>query len=139
MMCLGEDGFSLWSAFKNTGGLIVIPLVFMILGIYMLFLTFFGKRLKEVIVKVDSINEIEDGTYDVILNDESINSESMKSTLYKYYIYNTKNKIKFEVNKKFKVNVYKYGIAISCIPVSEIIQAQNLKQFVDEDFEECIY
>lgn len=139
MMCLGTDSFSIWEAFKSSGGLIIIPFAFMLLGIYMFFATFFQKKLKEVIVKVDDVNKCEDGTYAVILNDESIEVESLKSLMYKYYIYNTKNKEKFEVNKKFKVNIYKYGIMHECIPVSQMIQARSLKQFVDDDFEEQIY
>lgn len=139
IMCLGTDNFSIWEAFKNSGGLIIIPLVFMIVGIYSLFVTLFGKKVKEVIVKVDSINECEDGTYDVILSDESINDESLKSLMYKYFIYNTENKDKFEVGIRFKVNIYKYGIALSCVDISQIVQAINLKQFIDEDFEEQLY
>lgn len=138
IMCLGTGGFNIWEAFKSSGGLIIIPLVFMILGVYMFFASFFAKRVKNVIVKVDSINECEDGTYNVILNDESISDESMGALLYKYYVYNTENKEKFVVDKKFKVNIYKYGIGHSCVEISQIVQARNLKQFVDEDFEEQI-
>jgi len=136
MMCLGTDGFNIWEAFKISGGLIVLPLTFVIIGVYGMLASIFAKRVKEVIVKVDSISENEDGTYDVILNDESIKDESLGSLMYKYFMYNTENKDKFAVDKKFKVNIYKYGIAHQCVEVSQIVQARNLKQFVDEDFEE---
>jgi len=138
LMCDGTNGLSLGNLFKNAGIFGIIPVIFILLGIYMLIYTLFAKRVKEVIIKVDGIQECEDGTYDVIFSDESIDMENLKTIIYKYFIYNTENKDKFEIDKKFKVNIYKYGIMLEIIPVSELIQARSLKQFEDKDFEETI-
>lgn len=69
---------------------------------YKLFCDFLLKG-EKVVLKAYSVNECKDGTNNVVFNNESIDGVNLKDRLYKYFIYNTNNKDKFEVDKKFKV------------------------------------
>ena len=124
--------------FKNAGFLSLFPIIFIVVGIYIILTTLFMKRNKELILTVVSINEDKDGTCNVLLSDDNIHDNSWKTIMYKYFIYSTRKKEKFVEGKKYKVNIYKYGISLELIPIDQVIQAMSLEKFSDEDFEEKI-
>lgn len=136
LMCNGSDSLSLASAFQTAGLLTILPLLFMGVGIYIIIYSLFSSREKVVTLTVDDVIDCEDGSYNILLSDTSIDMESVKAVMYKFYLYNTKAKEIFEVGKKFNINIYKYGIMHEMIPVSQVVQARSLNMFMDKDFEE---
>ena len=136
-LCDASDGLSPINLFKNAGVVGIFPIIFLALGIYMILITLFAKRNKELVLTVESIEEY-DGTYNVVLFDDNIQGGSWKTLTNKYFIYSTENKEKFTEGKKYNVNIYKYGMLLELVPIGETVQARSLNNFCDEDFEEFI-
>jgi len=135
IMGIKIGSFSLANFFKCYVIYAIIPIIFTIIGIYMIVISLFPPKKKEVILNVEDITEYNNGNYAILLADVSIAENSIKARGNKYYVYNTKNKEKFEIGKEFKVNIYKYGVMHEGIQISKTVQARYLKLFVDSDFE----
>lgn len=136
LMCSGTDSLSPVSAFSSAGIFAIIPIIFIMLGIYMIVLSLFPPKKKEVILAVEDVIGFNIGGNNILLSDVSIAENSIQAMGGKYFVYSPKNKAKFEKGKEFKVNIYKYGIMHDGIQISQAVQARYLNQFVDDDFEE---
>lgn len=134
MMCMGTDSLSLATGFKLFGTFAIIPVIFIILGILIMLMSIFPKKEKVIILKVENITECNNDNYTILLVDKKINKYSIQSMTNKYYVYNTKNKEKFEIGKEFKVNIYKYGMMHEAVNISQTVLAKDLAAFEDSDF-----
>lgn len=139
LMCSSTDSLSLIDAFKINGLWIVIPIIFVVIGVWNLIWMLFRKKNKYVVAKVDKIEHIGmEGKFRVLLSDEKIAEGSIIAITCKYYIYETLNENKFSENKSYKFDLYKYGVMLACEPISDVIQARVLNSFNDDDFIEEI-
>ncbi len=138
LMCSGTDDLSLKSAFDTAGFIAVIPLLFVLLGVYVAISSILPRKAREIVIKVEDVIDLYDGRYNVIFADQTTNSLSERTGIYGRYVYNTNNINKFVKDKKFKVNIYKYSVMFQMVQISEYIRAISLNAFNDEDFEESI-
>ena len=138
LMCSAGDDLSLKSAWETSGLLISIPVLFVGLGGYVLIFSFLPRKAREIVVKVEAIIDLEDGTYNVIFADQTETLIGKKTGMYGYYIYNTRQASRFSKGKMFKFNLYKYSVVFQMVTISETISGLSLNAFSDEDFEETI-
>ncbi len=138
LMCSGGDDLSLKSAWDTAGFIIVIPIIFTVLGVYVTISSILPRKAKEIVVKVENTIDLEDGTYTVIFADQTETLMTKKTGMYGRYIYNTKNVNKFAKDKVFKFNLYKYSIMFQVENTPDYATGISLNAFSDEDFEETI-
>ncbi len=138
LMCSGSDDISLKSAWNTSGFLIVIPILFAVVGIYILFSSILPRKAKEIVVKVEEIIDLENGAYNIIFADQTETLIGEKTGMYGRYIYNTNQVNKFSKDKKFRFNLYKYSVMFQIVRVSEVVSYISLNMFNDEDFEEVM-
>jgi hypothetical protein len=135
MMCSSTDSLSLIEAFKINGLWIIIPILFIVVGVWAIISQLFAKKSKIIVLRVEKIehNGME-GKYEILFSDDKISENSFLRITGKYFIYETDSENKFTEGKKYIINLYKYGIMFGCKPISDLIQARVLKSFTDEDF-----
>lgn len=139
MMCSSSNSLSLIDAFKMNGLWILIPIMFVGVGLWILIWLVFRKKDKYITVKVEKIEHMGiEGKFRILLSDEKISDSSINAITNKYYIYETSNENKFTENKIYKFNLYIHGVMFTCESVTDIIQARILSSFKDEDFIEEI-
>ncbi len=139
IMCPSTNSLSLIEAFKTNGAWVLIPIIFVIVGIYIAVSALFMKKNKTITVEVKKIEHISlEGKFRIIFGDEKVSNSYITAITRKYLIYETKSKDKFIEGKKYKINLYKYGIMFEYETIDDTIQAWVLKSFCDEDFIEVV-
>ncbi|MDD2376984.1 MAG: DUF3592 domain-containing protein [Clostridia bacterium] len=137
MMCSSTNSLSPIEAFKINGLWILIPIIFIVVGIWTLIGRLFMKKEKFIIIKIEKIENIgTEGKSNILFIDEKISDNSFVAITSKYFVYESNSENKFVEGKKYKINLYKYGIMFGCQPITDIIQARVLSSFNDEDFVE---
>lgn len=105
-------------------------IIFLVIGIIILKLTVFS-NIKILFLKVDRIENADFGYgYKIILVDDN--------TTPIYFIYEPTNVLRFQENRRYKVDINKYGSVSSVCYLENDIPARELTSFNDEDFVEYI-
>lgn len=135
LMCSSTNSLSLIEAFKTNGLVVIVPILFVVVGLWILLWLVFRKKDKFITAKVEKIDIMGmEGKFKILFNDETIADNSIRAMTTKYYIYETSDENKFSENKSYKFDLYKYGVMFTCESISDVVQARVLNSFKDEDF-----
>lgn len=137
--CADNDtyNFSINYMLNHLNAFLVFSLIMIAAGIFTIINGIIGSNKKPKLITARIMN-IDRGNLAgeriVLFSDEAIEEGSLKSFIYKYFIYKTKDSEKFKEDEVYQFNIFKYGSDCSYMQVDEIHQARNLSPFTDEDF-----
>lgn len=133
-----NDSLSLVAAFNKSGilGVIasLISIIMFLVGSYITISNIIRKsKSKIVVLKVEDVQKKQIGNINrVLFVDETIAEGSLRSFLYRYYIYDTTSE-KFQKGDNYEVDIYEYGSSLKAIPLEEKQKAIALEGFSEQD------